>query len=180
MVSEALRRPSAFFEWAQAGCKSPAAQQIVDAARRYLAAATWGWDKACIIAGAFLATTVGVPESRKSSSGGGPFPYWVALDKHTPQGKEVFQEIARERSIPYRHLIWSSFYFESAKVNALAESPWWNAERAWRLTRAGLTTDAAEHLWEGLCAVIAERLRPEAEKLRRVVEGNGANQGSLF
>ena len=179
-VSEALRRPLAFFEWAQGNCTSPTALQIVDAARRYLAAATWGWDKACIIAGAFLATTVGVPESRKASNTEGAFPYWVALDKHTPQGKEILHEIARERSISYRHLIWSSFYFESAKVNALGESPWWKAERAWRLTRAGLTAEAAEQLWEGLHAVIAERLRPEAEELRSVVETNGASPGSLF
>jgi hypothetical protein len=179
-ISEALRRPLPFFEWAQANCASPTALQIVDAARRYLAAATWGWDKACIIAGAFLAITVGVPESRIASDADGAFPYWVALDKHTPQGKAILHEVARERSVSYRHLIWSSFYFESAKVNAIVESPWWSAERAWRLTRAGLTTDAAEQLWEGLRAVIAEWLRPEAEELRRVVEAHGASQGSLF
>lgn len=179
-VSEALRRPLAFFEWAQANCKSPAALQVVDAARRYLAAATWGWDKACIIAGAFLATTAGVPETRKASNAEGAFPYWVALDKHTPQGKEVLHEIARAHSISYRHLIWSGFYFESAKVNALAESPWWSAEKAWRLTRAGLAPDAAEQLWERVRAVIAERLQPEAEELRKVVENHSAGEGSLF
>jgi hypothetical protein len=179
VVCEALRRPPAFFEWAQAKSTSPAALQIVDTARRYLAAATWGWDKACIIAGAFFAATVGVPESRKATEAEGAFPYWVALDKHTPEGKEALHEIARERGVSYRHLIWSSFYFESAKVNALVESPWWKSEREWRLSRAGLTTGAAEQLWEGLRPIIAERLRPQAEELREAVEAHGASQGGL-
>src|SRR5262249_36744741 len=110
----------------------------------------------------------------------GAFPYWVALDKHTPQGKEILQEIAREHSISYRHLIWSGFYFESAKVNALGESPWWNAEKRWRLTRAGLASEAAEQLWERVRGVIAERLQPEAEELRKAVENQSVCQGSLF
>jgi hypothetical protein len=73
-----------------------------------------------------------------------------------------------------------SFYFESAKVNAIVESPWWSAEKTWRLTRAGLTTGAGEQLWDRLRAVIAERLRADAEELRRFVEAHGASQGSLF
>jgi hypothetical protein len=179
-VSEAVRRPVAFFEWAQATCPSPAALQIVDAGRRYLVAATWGWDKACIIAGAFLATTLGVPEVREAPHAADAFPYWVALDKHTPQGKETLQQVARERRVSYRHLIWSSFYFESAKVNSIVYSPWWSAERTWRLNRAGLTINAAEQLWEALRGIIAERLRTEADVLRSLVEARGASEGGLF
>lgn len=180
IVSAALLRPLPFFEWAQTHCISPTALQIIDAARRYLAVATWGWDKACIIAGAFLATTVGIPECRDVPDVESAFPYWVALDKHTPQGKVALRQVAKEHFIPYRHFIWSSFYFESAMVNAIAESPWWNAERTWRLSRAGLNNNEAKQLWVRLRTVVAERLKPEAEELRRLVEDCGTLQGRLF
>lgn len=180
IVYEAIKRPVDFFEWAKEQCTSPPSLKVIDAARQYLAAATWAWDKACIIAGAFLATTGDIPECGAASEPDSDFPYWVALDKHTPQGKEVLREIARERSISYRHLLWASFYFESAKVDAISKSPWWNAEKTWRLTRTGLTNDAASQLWNQLHSVIAERLSTQAEELRNLVEHCTVNQISLF
>jgi hypothetical protein len=169
-VAEGLKRPAAFFEWAAANSASAEATRVIDAARQYLPAATWGWDKACLIAGAFLASTAGVPEFRAASNLDSPFPYWVALDKHTPEGKLALRAVAKERCLPYRHVIWSSFYFESAKANALAESPWWNAEQTWRLTRAGLTSNAARDLWNGLRLLVAARLESQAEELQRAIE----------
>ncbi len=180
IVSEALLRPLPFFEWAKNQCTSSTALQIIDAARRYLSVATWGWDKACIISGAFLATTTAIPECKVVPNIDNKFPYWVALDKHTPQGKEILHQIAQEYLLSYRHLIWSSFYNESAKVNAIEESPWWNAERAWRLSRAGLSNNDAEQLWARFRDIVAERLEPEAEELRKLVEDRREVQSRLF
>ena len=180
IVASALVRPSEFFEWAKEHCASSTGLQIIDVAHRYLSVATWGWDKACIIAGAFLATTVGAHECRIVPDDKGIFPYWVALDKHTPQGKLALRKVAKEHILSYRQLLWSSFYYESAKVNAIAESSWWIAERTWRLSRAGLSTNAAMNTWERFRTVVAEHLKPEAKELRRLVEEYGTMQERLF
>lgn len=180
VISEALTRPPQFFEWAQKQCVSSAALQIVDVARKYLSVATWGWDKACILAGAFLAATNNVPECKAAIGEEHVFPYWVVLDKHTPQGKETLHQIAEKYEFPYRQLIWSSFYFESAKVNAIEDSPWWNSEKVWRLRRAGLTTSEAEQIWAKFQPIIAEQLEPEAEELRNLVEDQRGVQIRLF
>lgn len=179
-VSEALSRPAAFFPWARSQCRSSEASAVVEAAEKYLAAATWAWDKACILAGAYLASKGGLPLCSPLAPTDSEFPYWVALDKHTPQGKEVLQQIGHELGTSYRQLIWSGFYFESARVNAQLASPWFEAERSWRLRGAGLTLQTAERLWERVRPLLPDRLRSEAAALREAVDLKSEKQGSLF
>lgn len=100
----------------------------------------------------------------------GEFPYWVALDKHTPEGKTVVHEVATEMRSSYRRLIWASFYCESASVDRLLPSPWWDAEKTWRLRRAGLTLEAAEELWSRARPRVSERLETGAAALKEFVE----------
>lgn len=170
IVAEAVSQPKAFFDWIQARCQSAEALHIVDIAQRYLPAATWGWDKACIIAGAFLAATCTIPDCRHNSVTDGVFPYWVALDKHTPQGKAALRQVAQENGISYRQLMWSSFYYESAKVNAMEESPWWSAEKAWRLANAGIGITGAEELWNTYRNRVSEQLKSDAQHLQVLIE----------
>lgn len=170
MVAEALARPAAFFDWATKRAHEPKAVSIIEAAKRYLSAATWGWDKACIVAGALLAATLPIPECSPIKPPSHGFPYWVALDKHTPAGKEVLQQAATRLGIAYRQLIWAGFYFESAAVNSLAASPWFEAERRWRLARAGLTVEQGAELWERARPSVAELLEKRAAALSASVE----------
>lgn len=98
------------------------------------------------------------------------FPYWAALDKHTPEGKVALAEIAKQVNSSYRQLIWASFYCESARVNRILSSPWWDAERMLRLRRAGLLLDAAEELWLRARPLICQRLEAEAASLRKLMD----------
>jgi hypothetical protein len=180
VVSEALERPGPFFTWATSQAPTKIGADIIDAARRYLAAATWGWDKACILAGAFLAATGDIP-----ACGDGPvpdceFPYWVALDKHTPDGKEALRQLGIELGVSYRHLIWAGFYFESATVNSLSASPWFEAERAWRLKRAGLSPESGSELWSRVRSSLSQRLHEAAQGLRKNVELTRQGQQELL
>jgi hypothetical protein len=169
IVAEALGRPEAFFEWALGQSTSGQTGEVIRSAKRYLAAATWPWDKACILAGALLATIGQVPPIEPAGPPQEEFPYWVALDKHTPEGKVALAEIAKQLKSPYRRLIWASFYCESARVNRLLPSPWWYAERTWRLERAGLSWDTAQELWSRARPLIRQRLEAEAAALRNFV-----------
>lgn len=170
IVSDGLERPDGFFAWALSQKMGGSADDVIWSARRYLSAATWEWDKACILAGALLATLEKVPTVVPAAPPVGDFPYWVALDKHTPEGKAALAAVAKEAKSSYRQIIWASFYFESACVNELLPSPWWEAERAWRLRRAGLTLQQAERLWLTTRPLVRARLEDDAARLRRLVE----------
>jgi hypothetical protein len=170
LISEALRRPAGFFDWVLSQDGTGRANKVIGSARRYLPAATWQWDKACILAGALLATISEVSMIEPASAPTAAFPYWVALDKHTPEGKLVLAGVAKQLRTSYRRLIWASFYLESAWTNKLLPSPWWEAERMWRLGRAGLSLDAAEDLWSRARPLVRERLEREAASLKQFVE----------
>ncbi|HAN93278.1 MAG TPA: hypothetical protein DCQ33_14535 [Nitrospira sp.] len=176
IVAEAITQPDPFFEWAHLNSKSQRSRKIVSAAKQYLAAATWGWDKASILAGAFLASMGEPPEIALAETRSEQFPYWVALDKHTPQGKPVLREVAAQVKSSYRQLIWASFYCESAAVNSLLPSPWWEAEKAWRLHRAGLTCQSADELWARARDLIRVRLTSQAFSLEESIAGQATNK----
>jgi len=180
-VSEALSRPGAFFDWAESRCVSGEQHQVVRAAKAYLAAATWGWDKTCILAGAYLASSGAVPKMGIADTQcDEAFPYWVALDKHTPQGKMALHAASAELGIPYRKIIWAGFYFESAKTNALAKSPWWEAERKWRLNKAGLSLDTASEVWAQARPILRRLISREEADLQEVVEVGKGKQQEIF
>lgn len=172
IVSEALRRPSAFFDWVVGQSLYQRTTDIILAAQRYLSAATWEWDKACILAGALLSTLGRPPSIESAEAPSQEFPYWVALDKHTPEGKLALNEVAKQIHTSYRRLIWASFYCESAFVKRLLPSPWWDAERTWRLRRAGLSCDAASELWSNARPLVRRRLEVGAASLKEFVEAD--------
>lgn len=180
IVSEALGRPEAFFEWVLRQSKSQRSTDVIRSAQRYLPAATWQWDKACILAGALLASIGDVPAIEAADTPLEEFPYWVALDKHTPEGKVALREVAKQVNTSYRQLIWASFYFESARVNRLLSSPWWDAERTWRLRRAGLSWDTAEELWSRARPLMQQRLEAEAAALKKFVDAVPSPEATLL
>lgn len=180
-VSAALSRPAAFFGWSESLCVSDAQLQVVRAAKAYLPAATWGWDKTCILAGAYLASTglvptVGLAHAQSKDF----FPYWIAFDKHTPQGKEALHTAAVELGISYQQIIWAGFYLESAQTNAIAESPWWEAERAWRLNKVGLTLASASGVWERVRPILRRLILAEEISLREAIETDRREQQEIF
>lgn len=180
LVSEALDRPPAFFEWASSQCSSEPSGQLVGAAQRYLPAATWGWDKATILGGALLAATSGVPVLAQAGGTETEFPFWVALDKHTPEGKVALHRISERCGQRYRQMIWSGFYCESAVVDELERSPWFEAEREWRLRKAGLTVPEAFELWSRVRPHVQSEVSVGARKLREQVQLGLAGAQDLF
>lgn len=170
IVAEALSRPSEFFDWAVGQAKDERAVRLVLNARKYLPAATWGWDKTCILAGAYLATVHGVPKlPNQPRPPVGPFPFWVALDKHTPEGKVALKKVCSQFGVPYRQLIWAGFYYESAVTNAMSTSLWWEEEKSWRLRKTGLTLASAENLWMSVREALQKELDPMAKELEALI-----------
>jgi hypothetical protein len=169
-VAEALKRPPAFFDWAFGQAKDEFSKTVVSTAKKYLPVATWQWDKACILAGALLAISGERPQITDYETPTVEFPFWIALDKHTPIGKIALSDIAKEIGSSYRQLIWASFYCESTSSSYLKASPWWDAEKSWRLNRAGMTLDDTEKLWSRASPLVRARVEPEAKMLKGLVD----------
>jgi len=55
-------------------------------------------------------------------------------------------------------------------VNRLLPSPWWDAEKTWRLRRAGLTLEPAEELWSRARPIVSGRLQTGAAVLKEFIE----------
>jgi hypothetical protein len=187
IISEALARPKDFFAWSISQSHSAGNTEIIRNAEKYLPVATWQWDKACILATAFLSTTTEILtlDAASAPQPASDFPYWAALDKHTDEGKAALRDLAKPLGATYRQLIWASFYCESTQVNQLLPSPWFEAEREWRLRRAGLSWKSAAELWARARPVVQRRLEEEARELRRLVEspvptGGTASQHQLL
>lgn len=180
IVSEAIKRPKDFWEWVTTKCSQECQRALVDSAHQAHRQGGWPWDRAFMQAAAYLAVIEGVPDVRPAKQKLKEFPFWVALDKHTPQGKQGFREAAKRLEVSWYQLSWVSFYFESALTNKATDSFWWSKEVQWRLHSIGLDTDKARLLWDKARPVFSEILRTQGEQLQEHIDPLEVVQLSLF
>lgn len=147
VIATAIQRPGDFWHWATTEAKTQRSAAFVRQAKASISAPTWPWDKAFVMSAAYLALASDAPQASPGTLPDESFPFWCAIDKHTPAGKIALATVADALEVPRRQLTWASFYFESAVVHGLEHSPWWEAERRWRLKRAGLSVEQALELW---------------------------------
>ncbi len=170
IVAAAMKRPESFFKWATNECSNEAQAAVVQAARRFYSQASWPWDKAFMAAGAYLSSKSGVPEvTRSEQVAHAPFPYWTAVDKHTPQGKAALRKVALALHLSELHLQWASFYFESARTQIMVRSPWWDCESKWRFAALGLSLEAAQDMWVKAAPHVESAVQDQAALLIQVV-----------
>lgn len=180
IVAAALKRPDGFFKWAITECNSEDQLAVVLASQRFISRASWPWDKAFMAAGAYLSCQGNVPQCQPSNNlPSVPFPYWTAVDKHTPQGKTALRRVASNLGISERALEWASFYFESAVTNELSPSPWWVCESKWRFDSLGLSLEAAENIWTEASSYVESMVKEQSNLLFELVElgGNSNDEG---
>lgn len=171
IIAAALRRPEDFFKWASNACRNSEQSIVVRAAHRYFSQASWPWDKAFMAAGAYLACQNNVPPVNNSTSENrGAFPYWTAVDKHTPQGKAALKKTAYVLRLPEQALQWASFYFESARTQALEPSPWWQCEIKWRFEKIGLDLKEAKEMWNLASPYVESAVQPQTQIITNVLK----------
>lgn len=179
IVAEAIKRPSDFWEWTVANCSQDRQRALVESTLKAYRRGGWPWDRAFVQAAAYLGVTEGVPEIQLVEPTASEFRYWVALDKHTPQGRKALREAAKRVGIGWRQASWVSFYFESALCSEAADSRWWSREVHWRLHRVGLNLDQARSIWYKMQPVVAEILEDETKCLQEHIELDGSPQHQL-
>ena len=178
-IGEAAKDPKQYWNRVISECSNDREAVLIERAAKVYRKGGWPWDKALTQAAAHLAITDGIPKPQKvdRSNTEEKFPFWAALDKHTPQGKIALRKVANKTGIPWRQLNWASFYFGSALVNELAPSRWWEKEREWRLGKAGLSLHEAKSIWTKAQPLFIESLQ---DRSRWLEQHSIPNQGKLF
>ncbi|KPJ78480.1 MAG: hypothetical protein AMJ54_03090 [Deltaproteobacteria bacterium SG8_13] len=166
IVSNAVRRPDEFWNWVDQIKTAACAKILVENAHRFRQAGL-ARDRAVIQAAAYLAVIGDIPPVELAAQHTQAFPYWVALDMHTPQGRRVLKDVARDLHIPLKQLEWTLFYFEGAQTNDSAMSIWWERSCNWYFQKIGLPMEEAHLIWEPARVQVIEALSEDSRQLHR-------------
>jgi len=153
--------------------RSLAASQVV---RTGIRLGNWPWDKAAMLA-SLLLVPCGNGSEIQSQATRIELPLWVALDRHTLQGKKAISEVASQVNLSETQVGWLAFIFEGARASNSRQSVWWDAEVTWRLSSLGLTREKASTHWQKLELILPKFLDTATESLNDRLK---CNQVSLF
>ena len=155
-VARGLSAPSWTWELLSASGVAPEPWEM--AFRR----AGWPWDQACIVAAAHLQrfhpAVVDLAEPLD-------LPYWIALDRHTVEGRRALRRVAVEQGLSPAVVGWVSFYEEGALGTALQLDGWWLAEKSWRYSLHGIDSGAASAIWTRIRRPLEDALEIDARAL---------------
>ena len=166
IVSDAVRRPDEFWKWVQRAATTNRGKMLAENAHRFRQTGR-ARDRAVVQAAAYLAACGDIPPVRAAAQQSQAFPYWVALDMHTPQGRRVLNDVARDLHIPLKQLEWTLFYFEGSQTNESCESTWWERNCNWYFQKIGLPAEEAHLIWEPARVQVVEALTEDSRQLHR-------------
>ena len=148
IMANAIKRPDDFWHWISDQKKTDGqTAALISNAKRFKQEG-FPRDRAVIQSAAYLAVTGQMPSRQEMQPVDQAFPYWVAFDKHTAEGKLVMRDVARDLHIALPQLEWTCFYFEGAKTNGEIPSEWWERHSQWHFEKIGLPVEEAHLLWE--------------------------------
>ncbi len=166
IIANAITRPDDFWHWVTDQKKTDEhTAALISTARRFKQEGL-PRDRAVIQSAAYLAVTGQVPSRQEIQPTDQAFPYWVAFDKHTAEGKLAMQDVARDLHLPLPQLEWTCFYFEGAKTNGEIPSPWWERHNQWHFEKIGLPVEEAHLLWEPVKPQVIAALAEDSRGLK--------------
>jgi len=176
IVAAGAIRSKDFFSWVKSRAETEQQLRLIEAGQRTFTQATWPWDKVFAIAGSYLAL-----EGVDIVEGGGVcsmsnFPYWVAVDKHTPQGKVILKDLAKSMKVSFDVLSTISFFCEGSQLNSSVYSSWWELSAATRLRSHGLTMAEAEVIWSDCKVGYISAAEQYSKQLKEFVVLDGGGQ----
>ena len=166
IVAGAIERPEDFWRWIDGRKANPAQKLLIEHARRFQSAGKPS-DRAVIKAAAYLTVAESIRAPQTAPPVSAAFPYWVAFDNHTRQGRRVLMDVARDLHIPLPQLEWAFCYFESCRANAAGISPWWERLCRWRFAKVGLEMEEARLVWEPARPQVKKALKEDSRRLHR-------------
>jgi hypothetical protein len=168
IVANAIERPEDFWQWVAWQKASDRQEILIKNAIRFEKTGL-PHDKAVIQAAAYLTLTGDFPALKQQSPMDLKFPYWIALDGHTAEGRRALKDIARDLHISLPQLEWTFFYFEGALANAEIPSKWWDRHCRWHFQKIDLPAEEAHLLWNPAKVQLEEALALDGRQLQNVL-----------
>jgi hypothetical protein len=165
IVANAIQRPDDFWQWITWQKTTAAEKILIDNALRFKKAGL-PHDQAVIQAAAYLTVTGQLSRIEAGQPSDPKFPYWVVFDNHTPEGRRVLGDIARDLHISLAQLEWTYFYYEGALANGEISSKWWDRHCQWHFKKIELAADEAHLLWDPARVQVVEALTAEGRQLK--------------
>ena len=166
IVANAIKRPDDFWRWIGDQKKSDdRTAALVANALRFRQEGS-PRDRAVIQSAAYLAVTTPLPNPQEVLPTERRFPYWVAFDRHTAEGRLVMRDVARDLHMALPQLEWTCFYFEGAQTNGEIPSKWWQRHSQWYFDKIGLPMAEAHLLWEPARKQVIEGLAEDSRRLK--------------
>ncbi|MCU0559651.1 MAG: hypothetical protein MUD16_05590 [Desulfobacterales bacterium] len=164
-LARAIRNPAGFWKWASEKSAGRDRKTLIDNAFRFQEGDR-PHDRAVSMAAAYLALTESPPAIQPAPIPQEAFPFWVVYDRHTPEGRRVLKDVARDLHLPLPHLEWAHFYCEGARANAETASAWWQAYCRWHFRKIGLLPEEIHLLWEPAKEQMMAALAEESQRLQ--------------
>ena len=168
IIADAIRRPEDFWQWLEREAADGDRGHLVTNAMTFKNAGR-PRDRAVIQSAAYLAATGDLPAPGAAATEEEPFPYWIAFDRHTPQGQRVLNDLSRDLHVGLKQLEWTLFYFEGGLANAAVPSRWWDRNCSWRFSRLGLPVEEAHLLWEPIKPQVIQALAEDSRRLHHEI-----------
>ena len=177
-VARGLENPVKFWVWVRSfNIHKPIIETAFSASRKSVSPD----DKAMMFAAAYLAVKYTVPETKVIEPNNDlNFPYWIAIDKHTGRGREIYIEACKEIELDAYNGMLLGFYLEGSVVNQLQDSPYWEQLK---LSQLGYNYEHAAEIWVELRPRIINKSRSTVERMIERIEENQVkdpNQFGLF
>ena len=166
IMANAIQRPDDFWRWIADQKKADTKSDALVANAHRFRQEGLPRDRAVIQSAAYLAVNQQLPPLQDVKPTDQAFPYWVAFDKNTAEGKLVMRDVARDLHITLPQLEWTCFYFEGAKTNGEIRSKWWERLNQWRFEKIGLPVEEAHLLWEPAKPQVIEGLAEDSRNLK--------------
>jgi len=148
-------------------------RRSVEIAQQHIKRASFPEEKAMFLAAAYLAVNFPVSGIQMIEPNNDPnFPYWIAIDKHTGRGREIYIEACREINLDSFAGMQFGFYMEGSRCNQMQLSPFWEQMKTWQFKILGFTLEQAAEKWEKLKPLVIKKTKSTVESMIQRIEEN--------
>jgi len=165
-VANSMKYPEKYWKWIRTQPLYREHKFRIEQAKRDVNKKTISDDSSMMYAAAYLATKYPIPETQSMDpDNDSNFPYWIAVDKHTSVGREIYIEACRSIDLPAVRGMHLGFYLEGGVCNQVANSPFWDHMVNWYLNHIHFTMDEAREKWEELKPILIDLTKDSVNEM---------------
>ena len=165
-VANSMNYPDQYWKWIRTQPLYREHKFRVEQSKKDVNKKTISDDSSMMYAAAYLAVKYPIPETQSMEPDNDEdFPYWIAVDKHTSVGREIYIDACNSINLMPMRGMHLGFYLEGGVCNKVVNSPFWDHMVNWYLNHIGYTMEDAEGEWKKLKPVLIELTEETVSKM---------------